>query len=184
MRRVWGSRVFNANLRFVPGRSSPPRPTAVQQRGHDQRADNRPAVPTGHGYILGPEHGTPSVDKRNGPGSMEAGDSKAYRQKPAVAAAGQPSCPVIPCPSVWPVRFELTEQTRHSLDTIFAAAVKPGQRLFPGRTGTDRSLTTCQYAHLVSECQRGSIHESSQRILCVDETILIYRPPQHSRPTE
>jgi integrase len=46
-----------------------------------------------------------------------------------------------------PVRFELTEQTRQSLDDYLrSSGLKAGQRLFPGRTGEDRSLTTRQYA--------------------------------------
>jgi integrase len=49
-----------------------------------------------------------------------------------------------------PVRFELTEQTRQSLDDYLRiSGLKPGQRLFPGRR-TERSLTTRQYARLVS----------------------------------
>jgi integrase len=49
-----------------------------------------------------------------------------------------------------PVRFELTEQTRESLDAYLrSSGRKPGQVLFPGRSGPDRSLTTRQYARLV-----------------------------------
>jgi hypothetical protein len=48
------------------------------------------------------------------------------------------------------VRFELTEQTRESLDAYLrSSGRKPGQVLFPGRGGSDRSLTTRQYARLV-----------------------------------
>ena len=51
-----------------------------------------------------------------------------------------------------PVRFELTEQTRQSVDEyIKAANKKRGEFLFPGRRGTGRSMTTRQYARLVSE---------------------------------
>src|ERR1700726_4629073 len=51
-----------------------------------------------------------------------------------------------------PVRFELTEQTRQSVDEyIKAANRKRGEFLFPGRRGTGRSMTTRQYARLVSE---------------------------------
>src|ERR1700740_3293434 len=40
-----------------------------------------------------------------------------------------------------PVRFELTEQTRESLDAYLrSSGRKPGQVLFPGRGGPDRSL--------------------------------------------
>jgi len=51
-----------------------------------------------------------------------------------------------------PVRFELTEQTRESLDAYLrSSGRKPGQVLFSGRGGSDRSLTTRQYArHLVA----------------------------------
>jgi integrase len=46
-----------------------------------------------------------------------------------------------------PVRFELTEQTRQSLDAYLrSSGPKRGQVLFPGRGGSDRSLTTRQYA--------------------------------------
>jgi integrase len=51
-----------------------------------------------------------------------------------------------------PVRFELTEQTRQSVDEYMKAANrKRGEFLFPGRRGTGRSMTTRQYARLVSE---------------------------------
>jgi integrase len=50
-----------------------------------------------------------------------------------------------------PVRFELTEQTRQSLDDYLrSSGSKPARRLFPGRPGTNRPLTTRQYARLVS----------------------------------
>jgi integrase len=50
-----------------------------------------------------------------------------------------------------PVRFELTEQTRETLDAYLGATgKKPGEYLFPGRSGRDRCLTTRQYARLVS----------------------------------
>ena len=50
------------------------------------------------------------------------------------------------------VRFELTEQTRQSVDEyIRAANKKPGEFLFSGRRGPARSMTTRQYARLVSE---------------------------------
>ena len=55
-----------------------------------------------------------------------------------------------------PVRFELTEVTRHSLDEYLRATGRgPGQCLFPGRRGPDRHLTTRQYARLVSEWVSG-----------------------------
>jgi integrase len=50
-----------------------------------------------------------------------------------------------------PVRFELGEQTRHAVDDYLRATGKrPGEFLFTGRRG-DRSMTTRQYARLVSE---------------------------------
>jgi hypothetical protein len=50
-----------------------------------------------------------------------------------------------------PVGFELSEQTRQAVDDYLKAANKrPGEFLFTGRRGTDRSMTTRQYARLVS----------------------------------
>jgi len=52
-----------------------------------------------------------------------------------------------------PVRFELSEQTRQSVDDyIKITGKRPGEILFTGHRGTDhRSMTTRQYARLVSE---------------------------------
>ena len=51
-----------------------------------------------------------------------------------------------------PVRFELTEQTRQAIDDYLrAASKKPGEFLFTGRCGPGRSMSTRQYARLVSE---------------------------------
>ena len=51
-----------------------------------------------------------------------------------------------------PVRFELTEQTRQALDGYLRiTGKKPGEFLFSGRGSPPRSLTTRQYARLVSE---------------------------------
>jgi integrase len=51
-----------------------------------------------------------------------------------------------------PVRFELTEQTREAVDDYLrAAGKKPGEFLFSGRRGPGRSMSTRQYARLVSE---------------------------------
>ena len=51
-----------------------------------------------------------------------------------------------------PVRFELSEQTRQAIDDYLKAANKrPGEFLFTGRRGPNRSMTTRQYARLVSE---------------------------------
>jgi integrase len=50
-----------------------------------------------------------------------------------------------------PVRFEMTEQTRQSVDDyIRAASKKPGEFLFIGRHGPGQCMTTRQYARLVS----------------------------------
>jgi integrase len=50
-----------------------------------------------------------------------------------------------------PVRFELSEQTRQAVDDYLKAAGKrPGEFLFTGRR-PDHSMTTRQYARLVSE---------------------------------
>jgi len=51
-----------------------------------------------------------------------------------------------------PVRFELSEQTRQAVDDYLKATGKrPGEFLFTGRRGPERSMTTRQYARLVSE---------------------------------
>ena len=50
-----------------------------------------------------------------------------------------------------PVRFELTEQTRQSIDDYLALVRKrPNELLFGGRRGSEDCLTTRQYARLVS----------------------------------
>ena len=51
-----------------------------------------------------------------------------------------------------PVRFELTEQTRQAIDDyIKAEGRQRGDFLFQGRKESSRSLTTRQYARLVSD---------------------------------
>jgi len=51
-----------------------------------------------------------------------------------------------------PVRFELSEQTRQAVDDYLRATGKlPGEFLFTGRRGPNRSITTRQYARLVSD---------------------------------
>ena len=51
-----------------------------------------------------------------------------------------------------PVKFEMTEQTRESIDNYLATArKKPGEFLFGGRRGRDRPITTRQYARLVGQ---------------------------------
>jgi integrase len=55
-----------------------------------------------------------------------------------------------------PVRFELTEVTRQALEGYLrTTGCKTGEYLFPGRRRPDRSLTTRQYARLVSDWVRG-----------------------------
>jgi integrase len=51
-----------------------------------------------------------------------------------------------------PVRFELTEATRQAVDDyVKVSAKKPGDYLFTGRRGANRSLTTRQYARLLAK---------------------------------
>ncbi len=51
-----------------------------------------------------------------------------------------------------PVRFEITEQTRQTIDNHLKATRNvPGNFLFTGRRGKEHCLTTRQYARLVSE---------------------------------
>jgi integrase len=51
-----------------------------------------------------------------------------------------------------PVRFELTEATRQAVDDYLkATGRKPGEYMFTGRRGSNRSLTTRQYARLLGE---------------------------------
>ena len=51
-----------------------------------------------------------------------------------------------------PVKFEITEQTRQSVDGYLRVSGRvPGEFLFTGRRGKDRCLTTRQYARLVSQ---------------------------------
>src|SRR5690348_6103497 len=55
-----------------------------------------------------------------------------------------------------PVKFELTEATREAIDDYLrTTGKKPGDRLFTGRRGPDRSLTTRQYARLLSDWLAG-----------------------------
>jgi len=50
-----------------------------------------------------------------------------------------------------PVKFELTEATRQAVDEyVKATHKKPGDYLFTGRRGCNRSLTTQQYARLLT----------------------------------
>ncbi len=55
-----------------------------------------------------------------------------------------------------PVRFELTEHTRQAVDEyLTTSGKKSGQFLFNGRLGPDWSMTTRQYARVVSEWLAG-----------------------------
>ncbi len=50
------------------------------------------------------------------------------------------------------VKFELTEQTRESVDSYLRrSALQLGEYLFPGRGAPDKHLTTRQYARLLGE---------------------------------
>ena len=55
-----------------------------------------------------------------------------------------------------PVKFEITEQTRQAVDDYMKAVHKnPGDFLFTGRRGYERSLSTRQYARLLSDWVAG-----------------------------
>ena len=61
-----------------------------------------------------------------------------------------------------PGKFEITEQTRQTVDDYLKATRKaPGDFLFTGRRGQDRCLTTRQYARLLSEWIAGIGLDSS-----------------------
>ena len=78
-----------------------------------------------------------------------------------------------------PVRFELTEQTRQAVDDYLRAATKkPGEFMFTGRRGSGRSITTRQYARLVSEwiaCIGLDPHLFNTHSLRRTKATLIYR---------
>jgi integrase len=74
-----------------------------------------------------------------------------------------------------PVRFELTEQTRQAVDDYMRTIAKePGEFMFTGRSGSGRSITTRQYARLVSEFGHTKV-ESTVRYLGikVDDALAI-----------
>ena len=61
-----------------------------------------------------------------------------------------------------PVKFEITEQTRQTVDDYLKATCKkPNDFLFTGHRGPDRCLTTRQYARLLSEWIAGIGLDSS-----------------------
>ena len=77
-----------------------------------------------------------------------------------------------------PVRFELTEQTREAIDEyLTAAGKKPGEYLFNGRR-PGQSMTTRQYARLLSEWLAGiglDPHMYGTHSLRRTKATLIYR---------
>jgi integrase len=78
-----------------------------------------------------------------------------------------------------PVRFELTEETRQAVDDYArAAAKKPDEFMFTGRPGSGRSITTRQYARLVSAwiaCIGLDLHLFGTHSLRRTKATLIYR---------
>lgn len=72
-----------------------------------------------------------------------------------------------------PVKFELTESTRQAIDDYLrTTGKKPSDRLFTGRRGSECSLTTRQYARLLSGWLAGiglDPHTCSERIHCVEQ---------------
>jgi integrase len=78
-----------------------------------------------------------------------------------------------------PVRFELTDQTRQSLDEYLRlTGRRPGQLLFPGSRDPSRGLTTRQYARLVGEWVAGIGLDASKfgtHSLRRTKAVLIYR---------
>jgi integrase len=78
-----------------------------------------------------------------------------------------------------PVRFEMTEQTRQAVDEYLKASGKTfGQLVFTSRRSADRSMTTRQYARLVSEWIAGiglDPHVFGTHSLRRTKATLIYR---------
>jgi integrase len=78
-----------------------------------------------------------------------------------------------------PVKFELTESTRQAVDDYLrATSKKPGEYLFTGRRGPNCSLTTRQYARLLSEWLAGvglDSHLFGTHSLRRTKATLIYR---------
>ena len=77
------------------------------------------------------------------------------------------------------VRFELTDQTRQAVDCYLKAAGKKlGEFLFTSRRRSGESMTTRQYAHLVSEWIAGiglDAHVFGTHSLRRTKATLIYR---------
>jgi integrase len=78
-----------------------------------------------------------------------------------------------------PVRFELTDQTRQAVDCYLrTASKKPGEFLFTSRRRPGESMTTRQYARLVSEWIAGiglDPHVFGTHSLRRTKATLIYR---------
>jgi integrase len=78
-----------------------------------------------------------------------------------------------------PVRFELTDQTRQAVDSYLKTATKkPGEFLFTSRRRPGESMTTRQYARLVSEWVAGvglDPHVFGTHSLRRTKATLIYR---------
>jgi integrase len=78
-----------------------------------------------------------------------------------------------------PVRFELTEQTRQSVDTyIKQAGKRPGESLFTSRRRPNEAMTTRQYARLVADWIAGiglDPHVFGTHSLRRTKATLIYR---------
>ena len=78
-----------------------------------------------------------------------------------------------------PVRFELTEHTRQAVDAhLKLAGKRPGQFLFTSRRRPGESMTTRQYAHLVSEWIAGiglDAHVFATHSLRRTKATMIYR---------
>jgi integrase len=87
-----------------------------------------------------------------------------------------------------PVRFELSEQTRQAIDDYLKATGKrSGEFLFAGHWGPHHSITTRQYARLVSEWI-GSVELDRSLFgthsLRRTEATLIYRPTGNLRAVQ
>ena len=86
-----------------------------------------------------------------------------------------------------PVRFEMTEQTRQAVDEYLrASGIKSGQLVFSGRLA-DRSMTTRQYARLVSEWIAGiglEPHVFGTHSLRRTKATLIYRRTSNLRAVQ
>jgi len=87
-----------------------------------------------------------------------------------------------------PVKFEITEQTRQAVDDYLKATRKaPGDFLFTGRRGNNSSLTTRQYARLLSKWITGIGLDSSlygTHSLRRTKATLIYRQTGNLRAVQ